>query len=43
MNPLGAEFRRDGLRVRFEGRVPTDVGNTHMVGPIVEIVQIEKL
>jgi hypothetical protein len=43
MNPLGAEFQRDGLRVRFEGKVRNDVGNTHMVGPIVEIIQIEKL
>ena len=43
MTPLRAEFQRDGLRVRFEAKIRSDVGGTHMVGPIVEIIQIEKL
>jgi hypothetical protein len=40
MTPLRQSFERDGLRVRFEGRLRPDVGSIHMVGPIVEIVQI---
>ena len=43
LSPIAAGFQRDGLRVRFEARVRDDVGSTHMVGPIVEIIQIEKL
>ena len=43
MTPLRSEFQREGLRVRFEAKVRSDVGGTHMVGPVVEIIQIEKL
>jgi hypothetical protein len=43
MTPLAMEFQRDGLRVRFEAKVRDDLGSTHQVGPIVEIVQIRKL
>ncbi|HYN07543.1 MAG TPA: hypothetical protein VES67_09150 [Vicinamibacterales bacterium] len=43
LSPLAAQFQREGLRVRFEAKVRSDVGSTHMVGPIVEIIQIEKL
>ena len=43
LSPLTAEFQREGLRVRFEGKVRFDVGSTHMVGTIVEIIRIEKL
>src|SRR5262245_13647916 len=37
------EFRRQGLRVRFEAKILGDAGGIHMAGPIVEIVQIRKL
>jgi hypothetical protein len=43
MTPLRAEFQREGLRVRFEAKIRADVGGIHMVGPVVEIIQIEKL
>jgi hypothetical protein len=43
MTPLRSEFQREGLRVRFEAKIRADVGGTHMVGPVVEIVQIRKL
>ncbi|HEX8363261.1 MAG TPA: hypothetical protein VF613_24290 [Longimicrobium sp.] len=37
---LPPAFARDGLRVRFEGRIRSDVGSFHMVGEIVELRQI---
>jgi len=37
---LPAGFARDGLRVRFEGRIRRDVGSIRMVGEIVELRQI---
>jgi hypothetical protein len=43
MTPLAVEFQRDGLRVRFEAKVRDDLGSTHQVGPVVEIIQIRKL
>ena len=45
-DPLGAlpaEFRHDGLRVRLEARIRSDVGSFHMAGPIVEILDIRRL
>jgi hypothetical protein len=42
-SPLGADFQREGLRVRFEGKVRNDVGSIHGAGTIVQIIQIEKL
>ena len=43
ITPLQSSFQREGLRVRFEAKLLPDAGSTHMVGPVVEIVQIEKL
>lgn len=40
---LAEEFRQDGLRVRFRARVQDDVAGIHMVGPIVEILEISRL
>lgn len=40
---LPAEFRRDGLRVRFRGRVRSDMASIRMVGPILEILEIQRL
>jgi hypothetical protein len=37
---LPAGFARDGLRVRFEGRIRSDMGSIHMVGEIVELKKI---
>jgi hypothetical protein len=37
---LPAEFQRDGLPVRFSGRVRTDLGSTHMYGEILELTEI---
>jgi hypothetical protein len=45
-DPLGAlptEFRHDGLRVRLEARIRSDVVSFHMAGPIVEILDIRRL
>ena len=38
---LPEEFRKDGLRVRFEGRV-VDAVTFHMWGKVIEIAKIEK-
>jgi hypothetical protein len=40
---LAEEFQRDGLRVRFRARVRDDMAGIHMVGPIVEILEISRL
>jgi hypothetical protein len=40
---LPAEYHKDGIRVRFKGRLRTDLVGVHMIGPIVEIVAIETL
>lgn len=39
---LAGEFRRDGLRVRARARLRPDLGGIHMVGPIVDIIDIER-
>lgn len=39
---LAEEFRRDGLRVRVRARLRPDMGGIHMVGPIVDIIEIER-
>jgi hypothetical protein len=43
--PLGVPgpLLKDGIRVRFTGRVRTDLGSFRMVGPIVEITSIRRL
>ena len=43
LNGLPAAFQREGLRVTMVVRVRKDVGGIHMVGPIVEILQIEAI
>jgi len=40
MGGLPASFRKDGLRVRFVGRIRNDMGSIHMVGPIVELTRV---
>jgi len=40
---LPADFRHHGLRVRFRGRVRTDMVSIRMVGPILEILEIQRL
>lgn len=45
-DPLGAlpeSFRVEGLRVRLEARIRSDAVSFHMVGPIVEILDIRRL
>jgi hypothetical protein len=45
-DPLGGlpiDFQHDGLRVRLEARIRSDVGSHHMAGPIVEIIDIRRL
>ncbi|HEU4830056.1 MAG TPA: hypothetical protein VFT04_12760 [Gemmatimonadales bacterium] len=39
---LGEEFQRDGLRIRARVRPRPDMGGIHMVGPIVDIIEIER-
>lgn len=43
MNGLPSRFQRDGLRVSMIVKVQKDLVGTHMVGPIVEIIQIDPL
>jgi hypothetical protein len=40
---LASEYQKDGLRVRFRGRLRSDLVGVHMIGPIVEILTIELL
>jgi hypothetical protein len=40
---LPDEFRKDGLRVRYDVRELRDRASVHMWGTIAEIVRIEKL
>jgi hypothetical protein len=40
---LPKEFRKQGLRVRFAGKVRPDRVSFHMWGVIVEVVSIEKI
>ena len=45
-DPLGGlpkDFQQDGLRVRLDARIRTDVGSFHMAGPIVEILALRRL
>lgn len=39
---LADDFRRDGLRVRARVRLRPDMGGIHMVGPIVDIIEIAR-
>ena len=40
---LPPDFQQEGLRVRLEGKIRSDMASIHMVGPIVEITSIRKL
>src|SRR2546428_755980 len=40
---LPAGFRRDGPRVVARLRIRRDMADTHMVGPIVEVLQIYRI
>jgi hypothetical protein len=40
---LPDEYKKDGLRVKFQIREKRDMVGIHMVGKIVEVVKIEKL
>jgi len=40
---LDRNFEQDKLRVNFEGRIRSDVVNTHQWGTILELTKIEKL
>jgi hypothetical protein len=42
MNGLASEFQRENLRVTLVAKVRNDVGGVHMIGPIVEILSIER-
>jgi hypothetical protein len=39
---LPAPYRRDGLRVRFVGRLRPDVMSIYMSGQMLELIQIER-
>jgi len=39
---ITAEFRQDGLRVRFRGTTRTDLACFHMVGPIVTVNELQR-
>ena len=43
MNGLPTAFQRENLRVTMIVNIRSDVGGIHMVGPIVEILQIEAI
>jgi len=40
---LEQSYRSSGLRVRFRALLRKDLGGFHMVGPIVEILEIKRL
>lgn len=40
---LDDAFRRDGLRIRARVRPRPDMAGIHMVGPIVDIIEIDSL
>ncbi len=43
MNGLPADFQRENLRVSLVVKIRNDMAGVHMVGPIVEIISIQKL
>ncbi|MBI4188435.1 MAG: hypothetical protein HY529_04415 [Chloroflexi bacterium] len=42
-NNLGQEFQKDGIRIRFEAKIRTDLASIHMWGTIIELTRIEPL
>lgn len=43
LDSLPAEFRQQGLRVWFEGRIRNDLASIHMFGTIIDITNIRRL
>ena len=43
MGGLPADFQQENLRVSMIARVRSDLAGIHMVGPIVEIIRIQKI
>jgi hypothetical protein len=43
LDALPAEFQAEGLRVRLEAKLRPDLASVHMVGPIVEIISLERI
>jgi hypothetical protein len=43
MNGLPQTVQRENLRVTMVVKIRNDLGGVHMVGPIVEIIQIEAI
>jgi len=41
MNGLPSSFQHENLRVVMTVRIRPDLASTHMVGPIVEIIQLQ--
>ena len=39
---LPEQFANDGLRVWFKGAIRDDMGSFHMVGPMVQLVEIRR-
>ncbi len=42
IHELASTFQVENLRVTLVGRVRSDMGGVHMVGPIIEVLSIEK-
>lgn len=40
---LDRSFEQDNLRVKFEGRIRSDIANVHQWGTMLELTRIEKL
>ncbi len=40
---LAEQYERHGLRVRFKAKLRTDVGSYHLAGPMVELLEIERI
>jgi hypothetical protein len=43
MAGLPGELQQEGLRIVMTAKVRTDLAGTHMVGPIVEVLEIHRL
>ena len=41
LNGLAAAYQRENLRVTLVGKVRSDVGGIHMVGPVIEVLSIQ--
>ena len=40
---LPEQFKKDGLKVKIKAKLRNDVGSIHMVGDIIEIVDIDEV